>query len=159
MKNLSLRKLLTLVSVMAITTFGMNVNTYAFANGYKHVDKNRHSRIFKKLNLSEQQKEQIKAIRENRKPELQNLRELSKNLRQQKNALDPVSSVYVSQVENISSQQANILQQRASIKAQIKHEVSLVLTPEQRAKAQVLKAERKAKRQERSQRRGKRRKH
>ena len=149
MKNLSLKKLLAVVGIITIATLGMNANTYAFDKGNKRGGKNYQTKIFKQLNLSDQQKEQIKFIRESKKPELQSLRENSKNLRQQMQSLDPASSSYVSQVQSISAQQANIAQQRASLKAQIRHETTLVLTAEQQAKAKELKAEHKAKRKQR----------
>lgn len=152
-KQSRLKKLL--ITAGAVTALVIGTSSMIHANNHKgaHSDMQRsgkmQKRLFEKLDLTEVQKTQIESIRDNYKPQLQALREAHKSKRGQKEFLDPASSDYVSKKQAQHSEKFQAMQQGVTLRAQMQHEIALVLTPEQRAEAQALKAEHKAKRMER----------
>lgn len=138
------------VTALVIGTSSMiHAKHHSGANGDMQRSGKMQERLYEKLDLTEVQKTQIENIREVYKPQLQSLRQAHKAQRAQKETLDPASSDYVSKKQAQHAEKFQAMQQGVTLRAQMQHEIALVLTPEQRAEAQALKAEHKAKRMER----------
>ena len=154
-----MKKLFIGLTTLALTAFSLSATAYP-----GHQDNDRQGRraqmmekMLDKVGISDEQKTQIKSIRESYKPQLQQIRENGKSIREQKKALDPASSNYVASVQALFDQSSANRRQAITLKAQMKNEVANVLTAGQRAELKQLKEEFKAKRGERRAKRGKRR--
>lgn len=153
-----LKKLLITAGATSALILGTSAVIHAGHHKGGHSDSQRsgqmQQRVFEKLDLSEAQKTQIENIRGTYKPQMQALREAHKSLKDQKETLDPASSDYVSKKQAQHTDRYERSKSGVTLRAQMQHEIALVLTEEQRAEMATLKAERKAKMQERRGQRG-----
>lgn len=106
-------------------------------------------RMFKQLDLTEDQKAQMKAIREQSRESTKSLREQMKANRQQLQQLTDNGQFNEASVAAVAQQQGQIHAQMIVAKEKVKAQMFNVLTAEQKAKVAQLKAERKQKMEER----------
>lgn len=111
-------------------------------------------RIAEKLNLTDAQKAQFKQIREAGKAKVQPLVENLKAVHQQLEAATADGKFDEAQVQNLATQQANIMAQLTVEKERAKSQMFAVLTSEQQTQAKAMKEEMKNKFKERFQNRG-----
>lgn len=109
--------------------------------------------LFRGFELTDEQKAQIKQIRQTSKTTVKPIREQMKANRQKLNELSANGNFEQAQVQAIAAQQGSLSAQLIVEKEKVKSQMFSVLTPEQKAKAAELKAEFKQKRQERRQNR------
>jgi periplasmic protein CpxP/Spy len=91
--------------------------------------------------LTDQQKTQIKQILENEKPKVQPLRDQLRNEHQQMAALTKDGAFDEAQVRNIANQQAQTQANLIVERQRVKSEIYQLLTPDQRTKADQMKAQ------------------
>lgn len=105
------------------------------------------------LDLTDEQKTQIKAIRQTSRDTVKPLREQMKANRQKLAQLSESGTFDEAQVQAIAAQQGSISAQMIVERERVKSQIMGVLTPEQKAKAAEMKAQFQQKRQERMQKR------
>lgn len=93
-----------------------------------------HGMIFRGLDLTEEQKAQIKQIRENSRTTVQPIRQQMRLNRQKLQELSANGNFDAAQVQAIATQQGNFSAQLIVERERIKSQVYQVLTPEQRQK-------------------------
>jgi periplasmic protein CpxP/Spy len=108
-----------------------------------------HARVFRGLDLTEEQKTQIKQIRETSKQTIQPIREQMKANRQKLAELSANGNFDQAQIQAIAQQQGSLSAQMIVERERVKAQIFQILTPEQKAKAAELKAQRQQKMQER----------
>ena len=106
-------------------------------------------RMARKLGLTDEQKAEMKTLREAHREEMKPLREQRKAIRTSLEALDPAAADYDAQITVIADQQANLARQMFILKNKMKQQMSAVLTDEQRAKMKEMRAERKQRKEQR----------
>jgi Spy/CpxP family protein refolding chaperone len=127
----------------------LGLGTFAVAQGNltdapKHgAGMRRHfgQRMATELGLTDQQKTQIKQILENEKPKVQPLRDQLRNEHQQMAALTKDGAFDEAQVRNIANQQAQTQANLIVERQRVKSEIYQLLTPDQRTKADQMKAQ------------------
>lgn len=112
--------------------------------------KNMMKRMAKQLNLSDDQKAQMKTMRETQKADKQDLRAQMGQLRQDMQNLDPNDATAVA---TLAARKGQLSEQMFTAKTQSRLAFEAILTPEQTVQLAQLKAERQAKRAERMQKR------
>lgn len=109
------------------------------------------------IDLTDEQKAQIKSIRQASRETVKPLREQMKANREKLQQLSESGSFDQAQVQTIAAQQGALSAQMIVEKERVKSQVYAVLTTEQKAKAAEMKAQFKQKRAERMQKRAERR--
>jgi len=113
-------------------------------------------RMGEQLGLSEAQKQQVRGILESARPEMQSVREQMRANQQRLEATKPDDPAYQSGVAEVSRAAGELASRTVSNGAQVRKQVWAVLTPEQRTKAEALRAEMQARMKERREQRGQR---
>lgn len=107
---------------------------------------------FKKLDLSDKQKEQLKAIKSANKGEFKAKRKEMHQLKTQIHQLTEAEQIDEGAIKALSLQIAELKAEQVIKSAQMKQEMMKVLTDEQKAKLAEMKEERKARKQARFER-------
>lgn len=110
-------------------------------------------KMFRALDLTDEQKAQMKAIRQTSKDTMKPIREQMKANRQKLQELSANGNFDEAQVQAIAAQQGALTAQMIVEKEKVKSQIFNLLTPEQKAKAAEMKAQFEQKRQERIQKR------
>ena len=110
--------------------------------GGKHMMK----RMARHLDLTDDQKAQIKTMRESQKTASQPLREQMKQLRQEMRSLDQNDA---SAVAALAAKKGQLTEQMFTARNQARLDFEAILTPEQKTKLTEMKAKRQAKRESR----------
>ena len=113
--------------------------------------------MFRGLDLTDEQKAQMKAIRQASKETSKPIREQMKANRQKLQTLSESGTFDEAQVQAIAAQQGSLSAQMIVEKEKVKAQMFNILTPEQKTKAAEMKAQFQQKRQERMQKRQERR--
>ncbi len=113
--------------------------------------------MFRGLDLTDEQKAQMKAIRQASRETMKPIREQMKANRQKLQTLSESGTFDEAQVQAIAAQQGALSAQMIVEKERVKSQIFNLLTPEQKAKAAEMKAQFQQKRQERMQKRQERR--
>lgn len=144
---------------LASTLIGaMSLGSYAFAGGHgsscKHGKKGgeyseqrmekKISRMSEKLGLSAEQSEQMKAAMKSNHESMKGMRQQMKAISQNMRNLDPTAGDFDAQLESLANQKAELTRQMTIAKGKKRQAMANILTPEQRAKMQQMRAERKA---------------
>ncbi len=116
-----------------------------------------HGMMLRGLDLTDEQKAQVKSILQTSKETSKPIREQVKANRQKLQTLSENGNFDEAQVQAIAAQQGNLSAQMIVQKEKVKSQIFNVLTPEQKAKAAEMKANFKQKMQERMQKRQERR--
>lgn len=87
----------------------------------------------KKLDLTDAQKTQVKALRTAQKTKMEPLREQSRSIRQEMMKLDTASADYITQLTAIADKKANLDRQSFILKGELRQQFNALLTDEQRA--------------------------
>jgi protein CpxP len=112
-----------------------------------------HAMMFRGLDLTEEQKAQMKQIRQTSKEKIKPIREQMKANRQKLAELSAGGNFDRAQVQTIAAQQGSLSAQMIVERESIKSQIFQILTPEQKAKAAEIQAQRKQRMQERMQKR------
>lgn len=112
-----------------------------------------HAMMFRGLDLTEEQKAQMKQIRQTSKATIKPIREQMKANRQKLAELSANGNFNAAQVQEIATQQGSLSAQMIVEKERVKSQIFQILTPEQKAKAAEMQVQRKQKMQERMQKR------
>ena len=112
-----------------------------------------HGFMFRALNLTDEQKAQVKQIMESSKTTVQPLREQMKANRQKLAQLSENGNFDAAQVQAIAAQQGNLSAQLIVEKEKVKAQMFQILTDEQKAKAAEMKAQMKQRFEQRKQER------
>lgn len=110
-----------------------------------------HGMMFRGLDLTDEQKAQMKTIRQASKESTKSIREQMKANRQKLQTLSESGTFDEAQVKAIAAEQGNLSAQMIVEKEKVKTQMLAILTPEQKAKAAEMKAQFKQKREERKQ--------
>lgn len=110
----------------------------------EHMEK-RLNRMAKKLNLSDEQKTQMRALKQNRRNEIKPLRNEQRAIRKEIRQLDTNASDYQAKLADAANRQAEITRQMIIAKGNQRQQMATILTPEQLAKKKEMRAKRKAK--------------
>lgn len=155
MKKLTIGLLLAaLVSLGTMFAFGQQNGGNDGKRMRRHHGKRGHFRIMKNLDLTDAQKEQIKAIRQAGKEKTKNLRESLKANRQQLQEITANGQFNEAQIQAIAAQQSGIMAQLIVEKTRVKSQIYNILTADQKAKIEEMKAEMQERRQNRKANRG-----
>ena len=112
-----------------------------------------HGIMFRGIDLTDEQKTQVKQITEASKTNVKPIREQMKANRQKLQELSANGNFDAAQVQAIAAQQGNLSARLIVEKERVKSQIFQVLTPEQRAKAAEMKAKMKERRQNRMEKR------
>lgn len=118
-----------------------------------HFGKGGGGMMFRGLDLTEEQKTQMKAIRQASKETMKPIREQMKANRQKLQTLSESGTFDEAQVQAIAAQQGTLSAQMIVEREKVKSQIFNLLTPEQKTKAAEMKAQFQQKRQERMQKR------
>ncbi len=113
-----------------------------------HMEK-RLTRMAAKLELSDEQKTQVQAFRQNSRNEIKPLRNEKRALRQEIRQLDPKAADYEEKLADAANRQAELTRQMIVAKGTQRMQMATILTPEQLAKHKEMRANRKGKFQKR----------
>ncbi len=95
-------------------------------------------RMRDQLNLSDEQAEKIEALFKAKREEKEEHRQEHREMHQAMMNLDPSSSTYDQQVEQLAEKQATAMVREIKERARMRKEIHAILTPEQREKAQKM---------------------
>lgn len=149
MKKFTIGLLITaLVALGTIFAFGQQNGEARDGKRMRgHHGRRGHFRMMKNLDLTDAQKEQFKAIRQAGKEKTKSLRESLRANREQLELVAANGQFNEAQVQAIATQQSGIMAQLIVEKERVKSQIYQILTPEQRAKIQELKAQMKERRE------------
>ncbi len=145
-------KQLFLTTLLA-SAFVIGTSAYASPEGGKHHMNGKPSperiqkrldRMAKNLGLSDDQKQQVKALRENRKNNMKPLRQQRRALRKQMAELDPKASSFDKKVAEIANTKAELTRSMTIARGESRKQMAQILTSEQLEKMKQLRAKRKA---------------
>lgn len=129
---------MAIVGVGAVFIFGQRGERRGFA-GRMGFGGRGFERVAEKLNLTDEQKSQIKTILEDSKTRVKPLMETLRENRQQSETLGTDGTFNEEQVNQLAAQQAETMKQLFIEKEKTKAQIFAVLTPEQRAEAAKMK--------------------
>lgn len=112
-----------------------------------------HGMMLRGLNLTDEQKAQVKQIREASKTTVKPIREQMRANRRKLQELSANGNFDAAQVQAIAAQQGNLSAQLIVERERVKSQLFQILTPEQRAQAAEMKAKMKERRQNRMEKR------
>lgn len=110
-----------------------------------------HGMMLRGLDLTDEQKAQVKTIMQSSRESSKPLREQMKANRQKLQTLSDSGNFDQAQVQALADEQGKLTAQMIVEKEKVKSQISAILTPEQKAKAAEMKAQFKQKREERKQ--------
>ena len=150
MKKLLIGSVLAMSSVLTVTACSsVNASTEAAPTATKMQHKDGMRNPMAKLDLTEAQQAQIKAIMQEKSGDRRNDRSKYKTertqMQQQVQALTDAKTLNNAAVNRLADQEAAKTKQRFIQRIETQHAIAQVLTPEQRQKMAQLKSERKAK--------------
>ncbi|MBS9779884.1 MAG: Spy/CpxP family protein refolding chaperone [Moraxellaceae bacterium] len=131
-----------LIATVLATGMAMTTGT-AFAGGQqghknaqfgKHGGMHMQMRIYKKIGLTKQQKQQIKAILEKEKPNRAEMRKQRKAHRQAQQQLIQSATLNEYELNKLAEQTAQQVKQRFIKRIRLQNQIWQILTPEQRQK-------------------------
>jgi len=102
------------------------------------------NRMAKELGLSDGQKQQVKALRENRRNSMKPLREQRRALRKQMTKLDPKASSFDQSVAEIANTKAELTRSMTVARGESRKQMAQILTSEQLSKMKEMRGKRKA---------------
>jgi Spy/CpxP family protein refolding chaperone len=100
-------------------------------------------RMSAKLGLSETQKTQVQALMQNHRNTMKPLRDEKRALRQEMKNLDPAATDYAEKLAGVANRKGALESQITLAKGNKRQQMAQILTPEQRAKMQEMRAKHK----------------
>ena len=146
---------IVLVAMGALFIFAQTAEREEGKRGFGKKGHKRGARamMFRGLDLTEEQKVQMKQIRQTSKEKIKPIREQMKANRQKLAELSAGGNFDQAQVQAIAAQQGSLSAQMIVERESVKSQIFQILTPEQKAKAAEIGAQRKQRMQERMQKR------
>ncbi len=144
------------LTTLLASTLVIGTSAYASPEGGKHFKgkpspelmqkkaQKRLDRMAKKLGLSDEQKQQVKALRENRRNSMKPLRQQRKSLRKQMALLDPKASDFDQNVAEIANTKAELTRSMTIARGESRKQMAQILTTEQLVKMKEIRGKRKA---------------
>ncbi|MBS1792462.1 MAG: Spy/CpxP family protein refolding chaperone [Acidobacteria bacterium] len=129
----------TILGLGAVLIFGQKMGGERFGFGPKGFGGPHFERLFEKLNLTEEQKTQVKQIIEDSKTRVKPLMESLRANHEQMEKLGKDGVYNEEQVTQLAAAQADTMKQLIIEKEKTKAQIFAVLTPEQRAQAEQMK--------------------
>ena len=155
MKKITIGLLMTaLVALGTVFAFGQQSGDNNGKRMRGHHGKHGAFKMMKQLDLTDAQKEQMKAIRQAGRESTKSLRESLKANRQQLEQITANGQFNEAQVQAIAAQQSGIMAQLLVEKTRVKSQIYQILTAEQKAKVEEMKAKMQERRQNREADRG-----
>lgn len=142
------KKLISFVAASAITLTSLAAMPVLAKGGYYH-DEQRLEHMVKKLDLTEQQKQELSGIQEANKASMRKAMESRKALHQAMMALDPSAPDYQKKLKSLADKAAQQARAMVRNKGEQKAELYAVLTPEQEKKFEAMQSKRQEKMQDR----------
>ena len=144
-------KRLFITSLLA-STLVMGTVAYASPEGGKHFSgkpspekmQKRLDRMAQKLGLSDGQKQQVKALRENRRNNMKPLRQQRRALRKKMAQLDPKATSFDQSVAEIANTKAELTRSMTIARGESRKQMAQILTSEQLEKMKQMRGNRKA---------------
>lgn len=99
------------------------------------------------LNLSPQQKQQMKALMQEKKSRIKPLQQQMRQINQNISQLDANNANYKAQVFSLANNKSKLVYRMTIEKGEMRQKIESILTPEQRTKFQQLRAQRRAMKQ------------
>jgi len=156
MKTQTLIATAVITGLLSLATVSSADPSWEHKGGYaKHGEmsekriQKRLDRMAEKLNLSDAQKTQVQALKQNSRNEIKPLRNEQRALRKEIRQLDPNASDYSAKLADAANRQAELTRQMIIAKGNKRQQMSTILTPEQLAKKKEMRAKRKARFQKR----------
>lgn len=94
------------------------------------------------LNLSDEQADKLKDLRESYRPRMQKVHEKLRENRKALFRLDPAKPGYLEEVRRLAAEQGKLVERMVFLRAEVRAKTAAILTPEQREKAHELFRER-----------------
>lgn len=104
-----------------------NASPHRDGGGFRHME-----RMADKLNLNDEQRQQLKQIHRQARPHKLAIRDAMQDNREAMQKLDPAAANYSQQVEALADERAKLIKQMIIHKSEVRSSVYAVLTPEQR---------------------------
>ncbi len=150
MKKITIGLLMTaLVALGTVFAFGQQSGDNNGKRMRGHHGKRGAFKMMKQLDLTDAQKEQMKAIRRAGRESTKSLRESLKANRQQLQQVTANGQFNEAQVQAIAAQQSGIMAQLLVEKTRVKSQIYQILTAEQKAKVEEMKTKMQERRQNR----------
>lgn len=133
-------KIALAATLLAATSFAANAGP-----GHKHERKDYHQIIMKKLDLTEQQKSEVEALKSQKKQQMDAAHEQMKSLKEQIHTAMQNDNYDSGQVRTLLHRLADLKADTMQHKHTYMQQMKSILTPEQQAKMKELKAKLKEK--------------
>ncbi|HKI61598.1 MAG TPA: Spy/CpxP family protein refolding chaperone [Mariprofundaceae bacterium] len=147
------KKIIYWLPALAVMALGFSGASYANDQGRqgynqmgKSTEMSRHGgRFADKLDLSKEQRQQLKQIHRDARPAMLKLKDAMQDNREAMRELDPGDSAFLKKTAKLADEKGRLITQMINEHAKVRAKVYNVLTPEQRAKAKQLRSERRGK--------------
>jgi Spy/CpxP family protein refolding chaperone len=138
---MNMNKTMTMISVLGLgTALSLGMATTAAASPCEFGGKqHRYERMADKLDLNDEQRQQLKQIHRKARPQMLDLKDAMQDNREALRKLDPKSAQFNSQVAELARQQGELVTQKIIQHNQVRTSVFAILTPEQREMAKKMK--------------------
>lgn len=136
-----MNKTMTMISVLGLGTalsLGMAATAGAFPGEFGGKQQ-RYERMADKLDLNDEQRQQLKQIHRKARPQKLELKDAMQDNREALRKLDPESSQFDTQVAELARQQGELVTQKIIQHNQVRASVFAILTAEQREMAKKMK--------------------
>lgn len=104
-----------------------NASPHRDGGGFRHME-----RMADRLNLSDEQRQQLKQIHRAARPQMMSIRDAMQDNREALRKLDPAAGDYSQRVESLAAERADLTRQMILHKGRVRSSVYAILTPEQR---------------------------
>jgi len=135
--NKTMKMISTLGLAMALS-LGMATTAEAF-QGQSGGKQQRYERMADKLDMNDEQRQQLKQIHRQARPQMLELKDAMQDNREALRKLDPKSSQFSTQVAELAKQQGELVTQKIIQRNQMRASVFAILTAEQREAAKKMK--------------------
>ena len=136
-----MNKTMTMISVLGLgTVLSMTMVSTAGAFPGEHGGKQqRYERMADKLDMNDQQRQQLKQIHRQARPQMLKLKDAMQDNREAMRKLDPNSAQFSAELAKLAKQQGELVTQKIIQRNQVRASVFAILTPEQRKVAKQMK--------------------
>jgi len=131
-------KMITTLGLATALSLGMAATAGAFP-GEHGGKQQRYERIADKLDMNDEQRQQLKQIHRQARPQMLELKDAMQDNREALRKLDPKSAQFDAQVAELAKQQGELLTQKIIQRHHLRAKVFAILTPEQREMAKKMK--------------------
>ena len=131
-------KMISILGLATALSLGMAATAGAFPGGHGGKQQ-RYERMADRLDMSDQQRQQLKQIHRQARPQMLDMKDAMQDNREALRKLDPKSPQFDTQVAELAKQQGELVTQKIIQRQQLRASVFAILTPEQREVAKQMK--------------------